>query len=87
VLTSDNPRTESPESIISQVAAGIDENAVDFHSIVQRDDAIRFAVESLNSNDVLIVAGKGHETYQEINGVRHSFDDRLQILEAVQCLA
>jgi UDP-N-acetylmuramoyl-L-alanyl-D-glutamate--2,6-diaminopimelate ligase len=87
VLTSDNPRTESPESIINQVAAGIDEAAVDFHSIVQRDDAIRFAVESLNSNDVLIVAGKGHETYQEINGVRHSFDDRLQILEAVQCLA
>jgi UDP-N-acetylmuramoyl-L-alanyl-D-glutamate--2,6-diaminopimelate ligase len=87
VLTSDNPRTESPESIIDQVAAGVDETAVDFYSIVQRDDAIRFAVESLNSNDVLVVAGKGHETYQEINGVRHSFDDRLQILEAVQCLA
>jgi UDP-N-acetylmuramoyl-L-alanyl-D-glutamate--2,6-diaminopimelate ligase len=87
VLTSDNPRTESPESIIDQVAAGINKNAVDFYSIIQRDDAIRFAVESLSSNDVLVVAGKGHETYQEINGVRHSFDDRLQILEAVQCLA
>jgi UDP-N-acetylmuramoyl-L-alanyl-D-glutamate--2,6-diaminopimelate ligase len=87
VLTSDNPRTESPESIMDQVAAGMDRSAVDFHSIAQRDAAIRFAVESLSSNDVLLVAGKGHETYQEINGVRHSFDDRLQILEAVQCLA
>ncbi|MGY8758606.1 MAG: UDP-N-acetylmuramoyl-L-alanyl-D-glutamate--2,6-diaminopimelate ligase [Planctomycetota bacterium] len=87
VLTSDNPRTESPESIIEQVAAGIDEGALNFHSIVERDDAIRFAVESLGPNDVLVVAGKGHETYQEINGVRHSFDDRLQIREAVQCLA
>ena len=86
VLTSDNPRTESPESIMDQVAAGIDEGAVNFHSIIARDDAIRFAVESLNPNDVLVVAGKGHETYQEINSVRHSFDDRLQILEAVQCL-
>lgn len=86
VLTSDNPRTESPESIMDQVAAGIDDGVVDSHSIVERDDAIRFAVESLSPNDVLVVAGKGHEAYQEINGVRHSFDDRLQILEAVQCL-
>jgi UDP-N-acetylmuramoyl-L-alanyl-D-glutamate--2,6-diaminopimelate ligase len=71
---------------MGQVAAGSDDGVVDSHSIVERDDAIRFAVESLSPNDVLVVAGKGHEAYQEINGVRHSFDDRLQILEAVQCL-
>ncbi len=87
VLTSDNPRTENAESIIDQVATGVLKNEIEFHQIVKRDDAIRFAIEALDDNDVLVVAGKGHETYQEINGVRHPFDDRLQILEAVQCLA
>jgi UDP-N-acetylmuramoyl-L-alanyl-D-glutamate--2,6-diaminopimelate ligase len=86
-LTSDNPRTENAESIIDQVATGVLKNEIEFHKIVKRDDAIRFEIESLDDNDVLVVAGKGHETYQEINGVRHPFDDRLQILEAVQCLA
>jgi UDP-N-acetylmuramoyl-L-alanyl-D-glutamate--2,6-diaminopimelate ligase len=87
VLTSDNPRTESASAIVEQVKLGVDQEQIEFHCIVERAAAIRSAVESLKDNDVLVIAGKGHETYQEIDGVRNFFDDRLQIIEAVQCLA
>ncbi|WP_230971002.1 UDP-N-acetylmuramoyl-L-alanyl-D-glutamate--2,6-diaminopimelate ligase [Nitrogeniibacter aestuarii] len=71
-LTSDNPRTEDPSAILEQVAAGAGQNAV---LEIDRAQAIRFAIHSANPDDVIVLAGKGHETYQEINGVRHPFSD------------
>lgn len=87
VLTSDNPRSEDPRLIIDQVAAGIDVDSIEYQCVVDRAAAIRLAVESMSDNDVLVVAGKGHETYQEINGTRTDFDDRVEIREASKCLA
>lgn len=87
VITSDNPRGEEPGSIVAAVAEGVDASAQDCKAIeeVDRRVAIRLAVARLQPGDVLLVAGKGHETYQEIEGVRHAFDDCEELLEAVAC--
>jgi len=78
-ITSDNPRTEKPELIVEEVMAGaVGSNAV---SIVDRREAIKAALDNCKNGDVLIVAGKGHETYQEVDGVKHHFDDREEILK------
>jgi len=87
VVTSDNPRTEEPQSIAQQVMEGVEQVGVPSTMIVDRRDAIRHAVQSMQAGDVLLLAGKGHETYQEVDGVRHDFDDCVELLEAVQCLA
>lgn len=71
-LTSDNPRTEDPAVILDEVAAGAGQNAV---LEIDRAQAIRFAIHSANPDDVIVLAGKGHEPYQEIRGVRHPFSD------------
>ena len=77
ILTSDNPRCEDPEEIISEMAAGLDAGMLKkTYKITDRREAIRMACRLASKNDVILVAGKGHETYQEINGVRHHFDDR-----------
>jgi len=73
VVTSDNPRSESPASIIAQVLKGIPGKA---EAIEDRQVAIFTAVHHATPGDVVLLAGKGHETYQEIAGVRHPFDDR-----------
>jgi UDP-N-acetylmuramoyl-L-alanyl-D-glutamate--2,6-diaminopimelate ligase len=73
IVTSDNPRSEDPKAIISQVLAGIPKPA---EAIEDRQVAIFTAVHQAKPGDVVLVAGKGHETYQEIAGVRHAFDDR-----------
>ena len=73
ILTSDNPRTENPEQILDGVAAGM--SGV-WRRIVDREEAIATAIRAAQPGDIVLVAGKGHETYQEINGVRHPFDDR-----------
>jgi UDP-N-acetylmuramoyl-L-alanyl-D-glutamate--2,6-diaminopimelate ligase len=86
VVTSDNPRTEEPQSIAEQVMQGAVDVGVPCSLIVDRREAIQTAVQSLQPGDVLLLAGKGHETYQEIHGVRHDFDDRIVLAEAVQCL-
>lgn len=76
ILTSDNPRTEDPEVILQEMEAGISaENYKKYVSILDRKQAIKTACQMANSNDIILIAGKGHETYQEINGVRHDFDD------------
>jgi UDP-N-acetylmuramoyl-L-alanyl-D-glutamate--2,6-diaminopimelate ligase len=74
VVTSDNPRSENPEVIIEQILAGMDCVA---NVVVEadREKAIYFAVESAKSNDVLLLAGKGHEDYQEVKGERIYFSD------------
>ncbi|WP_297509709.1 UDP-N-acetylmuramoyl-L-alanyl-D-glutamate--2,6-diaminopimelate ligase [Flavobacterium sp.] len=83
IFTSDNPRSESPEQIIVEMEAGVEPQ--DFKktiSIVDRKQAIKTACQLANANDILLIAGKGHETYQEINGVRHDFDD-MQIVKDI----
>lgn len=83
ILTSDNPRNEDPKHIISEMMAGIDvvhqKKAI---SITDREEAIRAAVMMCQPKDIILIAGKGHETYQEIQGVKHPFDDR-QILKQI----
>jgi UDP-N-acetylmuramoyl-L-alanyl-D-glutamate--2,6-diaminopimelate ligase len=80
VLTSDNPRTEKPESILEQMQEGVDVvKRRTTLTITDRREAIRTAVSLANPGDIILVAGKGHEKYQEINGVKHPFDD-LEVL-------
>lgn len=84
ILTSDNPRFENPTDILEQMQKGVP--PIDFKktlTIVDRKEAIHFAINELSSNgDIILVAGKGHETYQEIQGIKHDFDDRVVIKEA-----
>ncbi|MFT7282094.1 MAG: UDP-N-acetylmuramoyl-L-alanyl-D-glutamate--2,6-diaminopimelate ligase, partial [Cyclobacteriaceae bacterium] len=76
ILTSDNPRTENPEKIIEDMLTGIPEAGKrKTLRILDRKEAIRTACSLAGANDIILVAGKGHETYQEVNGVRHHFDD------------
>ena len=80
ILTSDNPRTEDPEKILDQMEAGLDaEQKSMLLRITDRRQAIKTAVMIAVEGDIILVAGKGHETYQEINGVRHHFDDREEL--------
>lgn len=76
ILTSDNPRTENPEAIIEDMEKGVEpQNYKKMLSILDRKQAIKTACQLAQPNDIILIAGKGHETYQEINGVRHDFDD------------
>jgi UDP-N-acetylmuramoyl-L-alanyl-D-glutamate--2,6-diaminopimelate ligase len=85
ILTSDNPRTENPERILDDMEKGI---APDMKRktlrITNRREAIKSAVMLAGPGDIVLVAGKGHETYQEINGVRHHFDDREELKAALE---
>jgi len=74
IVTSDNPRTEEPEKIISEVTAGITKN--NYAVLPDRAEAIRAAVEMARDGDTVLIAGKGHEDYQEIKGIRYPFSDR-----------
>jgi UDP-N-acetylmuramoyl-L-alanyl-D-glutamate--2,6-diaminopimelate ligase len=87
VLTSDNPRTEEPEAILEDMRAGVPLSA-QARTLVQADrrEAIRTAVMLAGKGDIVLVAGKGHETYQEIHGVRHPFDDRAVLRETFESL-
>ncbi|MGO1521289.1 MAG: glutamate ligase domain-containing protein, partial [Sphingobacterium sp.] len=82
ILTSDNPRTEEPASIINDMEAGIsEERRKHAFSITDRREAIRAAVHLAQPGDIILVAGKGHERYQEINGVRNHFDDKEELIK------
>lgn len=82
ILTSDNPRTEEPEEILKDMKSGLDIiTEKKSFTIVNRHDAIKLACQLANKEDVILVAGKGHETYQEVNGVRHHFDDKEEVLK------
>jgi UDP-N-acetylmuramoyl-L-alanyl-D-glutamate--2,6-diaminopimelate ligase len=84
ILTSDNPRSEDPEMILNDMEAGISpELKVRTLRITDRREAIRTAVMLANRGDVILVAGKGHETYQEIKGVKYHFDDREELKKAL----
>jgi UDP-N-acetylmuramoyl-L-alanyl-D-glutamate--2,6-diaminopimelate ligase len=87
ILTSDNPRSENPETILSEMRAGLDPvQAAKTFSIVDRREAIRMAISLAEKGDIVLVAGKGHEKYQEINGERIPFDDVLVISETFNTL-
>ena len=85
ILTSDNPRTEDPDEILRQMEVGLpDELRPTTLTITDRRQAIRTACQLAQAGDVVLIAGKGHEDYQEINGVKHHFDDREQVLEVFE---
>jgi UDP-N-acetylmuramoyl-L-alanyl-D-glutamate--2,6-diaminopimelate ligase len=76
ILTSDNPRNENPESIIQEMRQGVEpQHSSKVLSITDRREAIKTAVMLAKKGDIILVAGKGHEKYQEVNGVRSHFDD------------
>lgn len=83
IFTSDNPRTENPQTIIDEMEAGVEaQNYKKTVAILDRKQAIKTACQMANSGDIILIAGKGHETYQEINGVRQDFDD-MQIVQEI----
>ena len=83
IITSDNPRTEDPSRIIADIVEGLPADA-SYDVIPNRRDAIKHAIGLATSGDVVVIAGKGHEPYQEVNGVRHHFDDR-EVASEVLC--
>ena len=83
VITSDNPRFEEPQAIIDDMLAGLDrEQMRKVISLADRREAIRTACMMAQPGDVVLVAGKGHEDYQEVKGVKHHFDDHEVVREA-----
>ena len=76
IITSDNPRTEDPMAIISDILKGVEGTDKIYHVIENRPAAIRHAMDIAQKDDIIVLAGKGHETYQEINGVKHHLDER-----------
>nr|WP_314864507.1 UDP-N-acetylmuramoyl-L-alanyl-D-glutamate--2,6-diaminopimelate ligase [uncultured Flavobacterium sp.] len=87
ILTSDNPRNEDAEVIISEMEQGVTpQNFKRILSITDRKQAIKTACQLAQSNDIILIAGKGHESYQEINGVRHDFDDMKIVKELLEQL-
>ena len=76
ILTSDNPRTEDPAEILKQMEAGVGAHqTMKVLSILDRDQAIKTAVSLAQAKDIILIAGKGHEKYQDIKGIKHPFDD------------
>ena len=86
VITTDNPRYEDPLQIIQDIITGINRTRGAYIAIPDRRSAIRYAIEHREPQDVIIIAGKGHETYQEIGGVRYGMDDRTMVLEAIEAV-
>ncbi len=81
VITSDNPRTEEPLTIISEIERGIQKTDCVYRCIENRREAIRYAIHSAQPQDIIVLAGKGHETYQEIHGVKYPFDEKIVVAE------
>jgi len=86
IITSDNPRTEDPESIIKQILPGVEEHDTPYIVIVNRREAMRYAVEHAQPGDVIVMAGKGHEDYQIIGKVKIHFDEREVLREIFDSL-
>jgi len=80
VITSDNPRTENPSAIIADIVGGVG-NAKNYHVIENRRQAIHFAMDIAEKDDIIVLAGKGHETYQDIMGKKNHFDEREVVAE------
>jgi UDP-N-acetylmuramoyl-L-alanyl-D-glutamate--2,6-diaminopimelate ligase len=81
IVTSDNPRYEDPERILSEIQDGIPADSSNYELIVDRREAISRALEMAQPGDLVLVAGRGHETYQEVEGRKILFDDREVVKE------
>ncbi|GBU22612.1 UDP-N-acetylmuramoylalanyl-D-glutamate--2,6-diaminopimelate ligase [Fibrobacteres bacterium R8-0-B4] len=81
VVTSDNPRSEEPMSIIDDILKGMPQD-FSYTVMADRREAIKSALSKAKENDCVVIAGKGHETYQEVHGKRSDFDDRAEALKA-----
>ena len=84
IITTDNPRTEKPEEIINQIESGIKKTKGKYITIVDRTEAIKNAIKMANKKDIIVLAGKGHEQYQEINGIKYPYDERKIIKEITE---
>ncbi len=84
IITSDNPRTEEPEKIIEDIEKGIKKTKGKYECIVNRVEAIRKAIKMANPKDIIVLAGKGHEQYQEIQGEKYPFDENLIVNEIIE---
>ena len=84
IITSDNPRNENPQDIIDDIKVGINKTKGEYVEIIDRKEAIRYAIMNGMPGDVIVLAGKGHEDYQEIQGVKHHMDERLLIREILE---
>lgn len=82
IITSDNPRSENPFTICSEIKKGCKKNS-DVRIVIERKEAIEYAVNNIKSNDILLIAGKGHENYQEVNGYITSFNDHDVVKECI----
>ncbi|WMJ88491.1 UDP-N-acetylmuramoyl-L-alanyl-D-glutamate--2,6-diaminopimelate ligase [Anaerocolumna sp. MB42-C2] len=86
VVTSDNPRNEEPQDIIDDIITGVKKGPGNYISIIDRKEAIRYCIQNAQTGDVIILAGKGHEDYQEIKGVKYKMDERDLIKEVLDDL-
>lgn len=84
IITSDNPRTEDPEKIVKQIEEGIKKTNGKYECIVDRKEAIKKAIQMATKRDLIVLAGKGHEPYQEINHETYPFDERLIVREIIE---
>jgi len=76
VVTTDNPRTEDPEAIIADILPGLEGYGTPYEVVVDRIKAIHWAMDHAEQGDVIVLCGKGHETYQEVNHIKHHMDER-----------
>jgi len=86
IITSDNPRTEEPKKIIEQIEEGIKKTKGKYTVIVDRMEAIKEAIKMADKKDIIVLAGKGHEPYQEINGIKYPFDERVIVNNIIQSI-
>ena len=84
IVTTDNPRYESPEKIADEIVEGIEREHAFYEIILDRRKAVERAVEMAEEKDIVVIAGKGHESYQEIGSMRYHMDDRELVLEAIK---
>ncbi|MBQ4241474.1 MAG: UDP-N-acetylmuramoyl-L-alanyl-D-glutamate--2,6-diaminopimelate ligase, partial [Lachnospiraceae bacterium] len=87
VITSDNPRNEEPQAILDDIETGIKKTDGEYIKIIDRKEAIAYAMKNAKKGDVVVLAGKGHEDYQEIKGVKHPMDERVLIKEILEDLS
>ena len=84
IITSDNPRTEEPQKIVDQIEDGIKKTKGKYEVVLDRVNAIETAIKMANKRDIIILAGKGHEPYQEINGEKYPFDERIIVKNIIE---
>ena len=84
IITSDNPRFENPEDIIADIVTGIEKTDGKYVKITDRKEAIAYAIHNGQPGDIVVLAGKGHEDYQEIKGKKYPMDERVLIQEILE---